>query len=257
MLMSHLFISFAMAMTLSAALLSLLKLYHLEHVLNTLFPIVPFVYAICYQALDKMNAKRPAPQRKAEPQAAAPSPFRTFDNISMEHVFVAVLFSLVIKLAFEGFFTYALLRLNGQSFTEVYGVFGRETIMVFILGQHPWLNGNELMYFMMLLVVAILVSVCTGAWIGYMTKGNAILLGVIVGTIVTMINAVTNMQLLYMRLVELTNELTGALGLTTDLGFIIVMGLQVLLYGFWSGVARWERDKSNDNKGRKRKTSAG
>jgi hypothetical protein len=89
-------------------------------------------------------------------------------------------------------------------------------------------------------MLAILTSLGTGLWIGWTSKTGArvILEGVLAGTAVALFNALTNMLLLYQKIEETANQMALSTGYGIRIGFIAVLSLQVLLYGFWSGMAQ-------------------
>ena len=115
------------------------------------------------------------------------------------------------------------------------GDFGIETIGKFLKGEHPWLAGHEGFYLLSLLAVT--TSFGTGLWIGYTSKGRAILEGVLVGAAVTVITATTNMLILYRKIEEVANQMAASMGYGMRIGFVAVLTVQVLLYGLWAGIA--------------------
>jgi hypothetical protein len=64
-----------------------------------------------------------------------------------------------------------------------------------------------------------------------------ILEGVIAGAVVTVITTMTNLVVLYRHIEKLAEETALTFGYVTHVGFAVVVSLQVLLYGLWSGMA--------------------
>ncbi len=87
----------------------------------------------------------------------------------------------------------------------------------------------------------------TGLWIGYTSKGKAILEGVFVGAAVTVITAVTNMLILYREIEEVANQMARSMGYGMRIGFAVVLAGQVLLYGFWAGIGQMAKLKRKKN----------
>jgi len=53
----------------------------------------------------------------------------------------------------------------------------------------------------------------------------------------------TNMLALYRKMEEVTVQFADSLGYVMRAGFLVVIALQVLFYGFWSGLV--QRGKNN------------
>jgi hypothetical protein len=106
----------------------------------------------------------------------------------------------------------------------------------FLRGDHPWLSGND--GILMLTLIAIITCFITGLWIGYTSQGRAILEGVLAGAAITVVMSMTNMLILYQRIEAVTEKLADSLGYAMQAGFLVVIALQVLLYGLWSGVVQ-------------------
>jgi hypothetical protein len=142
------------------------------------------------------------------------------------------------------------LRFSGLTFGEAYGSFTIGTLGTFLRGEHPWLAGKEGIY--LLALVAVITSFVTGSWIGHTSKGNAILEGVLAGAAVTLINSMTNMLVLYRTIEEMTVQVADSMGYVMRVGFLVVIGLQVLLYGLWSGLAQMAKQERAEKKKMKR-----
>jgi hypothetical protein len=218
--MNTLFLSFAVAIGGAIGLVSISKVFDIEMYTSRIFPLIPILYAIVYELMEKMKAG-----------AAV-----IFQNITFGRVAADVGVSLAIKFTFEVVFSAFYLYFTGKHFTDLYGVFGIETIGRFLRGEHPWIAGAEGLYLLGLL--AVITSFGTGLWIGYTSHAQAILEGVIVGAAATVIMAMTNMLILYRRIEELANQAASSMGYATHIGFAVVIAVQVLLYGLWSGVAQ-------------------
>ncbi len=142
----------------------------------------------------------------------------------------------IIKFSVEMFLLALFLRFSGQAFSEAYGTFSIDTVGKLLRGDHPWLTGNEGMY--LLALIALITCLLSGLWIGYTSKGMAILEGVLAGAAVTVIMAMTNMLTLYRKLEEVTVQFADSLGYVISAGFLVGIALQVLLYGLWSGLVQ-------------------
>jgi hypothetical protein len=46
------------------------------------------------------------------------------------------------------------------------------------------------------------------------------------------------MLILYRKIEEMANQMAASLGYATRIGFVAVIAAQVLLYGFWAGIAQ-------------------
>jgi len=240
--MSNLFISFLIAVAGAILLVVMSRQFDLEFYTSRIFPLIPIFYAIIYQIFEKVQTgkSKPIPPSRAKDEMKAGAKLM-FQNITPGRIAANVGISFVIKLVFEVLFTALYLRLSGQTFARLYGVFGYETIGRFLRGDHPWLTGNESIT--LLLLLAVVTSFGTGLWIGYTTQAKAILEGVITGAIVTLVASITNMLLLYRQIEEMANQMAASLGYATRIGFVVVITFQVLLYGLWSGVAQKAKEE--------------
>lgn len=55
----------------------------------------------------------------------------------------------------------------------------------------------------------------------------------------------TNMLILYQRIEAVTERLVDSMGYVMRAGFLVVLALQVLLYGLWSGLVQMgKRDRA-------------
>jgi hypothetical protein len=170
-------------------------------------------------------------------------------GLSMERLLMAVGVSFAVKFLIEIFLFSLFLRFSGQSFGEAYGPFSIETVGRFLRGDHPWFSGNE--GILLLSLVAIITCFITGLWIGYTSEGRAILEGVLAGAAVTIVMSMTNMLILYRRIETVTERLVDSMGYVLRAGFLVVLALQVLLYGLWSGVVQMgkaDREKQRAEK---------
>jgi len=235
--MGNLFLSFTIAIGGAVGLVALSRIFDLETYTTRVFPLIPILYAIIYEVLERKKTGKaksiPPSQARAEMKAGAK---QLFQGITAGRIIGDVGVSLAIKFSIEIGLTALFIYLSGQTFNTVYGSFGIETVGRFLRGEHPWLSGNESLTLLALL--AIITSFGTGLWIGYTTQGKAILEGVIAGAAVTVITAMTNMLVLYRTIEETANQMAAALGYGVHIGFFAVLMLQVLLYGLWSGVAQ-------------------
>ena len=234
--MNTLFLSFLAAIGGALGLVTLSRVFDLETYTTRIFPLIPILYAIVYEALEKRKSGRtktiPPSQAKEEMKAAAAT---IFQNITFERIVLDVGMSLLMKFALEITLTATYLTAGGHSFADAYGTFNIETVGRFLRGDHPWLNGNE--GIMILALIAIITGLGTGLWIGTTTKALPILEGVIAGAVVTVITTMTNLVVLYRHIEKLAEETVMTFGYVSHVGFAVVVSLQVLLYGLWSGMA--------------------
>lgn len=234
--MGTLFLSFSIAIGSAIGLVALSRSFDLETYTTRVFPLIPILYAIVYQALEhrRTGKAKPIPPAKAKEEMKAGAK-KLFENITADRIFMAIGISIGIKIAFEVFYAVLFVKFSGQTFADIYGKFGIETVARFVRGDHPWLSGEE--GFTLLALVAVVSSFGTGLWIGYTSRGRAILEGVLVGTAVTLISAVTNMVILYRKIEQVAEAMAAQMGLAAHIGFVAVLTVQVMLYGLWSGIS--------------------
>lgn len=245
--MGNLFLSFTIAVSASVGLVSLSRAFDLEFYLSRTLPLIPILYAIIYEVLDHRNkagrARTYLPNKK---EAAVTSPAGAEAGISAERITIDVAVSFCVKFFTEIFLVALFLGFSGQTFSETYGKFSIGTVGTFLRGEHPWLTGKE--GIPLLALVAVITIFVAGSWIGHTSKGNAILEGVLAGAAVTLINSTTNMLVLYRTIEETTLRLAGSMGYALNAGFLVVLGLQVLLFGLWSGVVQMRKQTRETQK---------
>jgi hypothetical protein len=245
--MGNLFISFTIAIGSAIGLVSLSRALDLEFYTNKILPLVPILYAIVYEVLEHRKADstkaRAGTLTKETVKAAS---LRAEAGITAGRIITDVAVSFVIKLSLEIFLVVLFLRYGNLAFGEVYGRFGIETVGTFLRGEHPWLAGQQGIY--LLALVAVATCIVTGSWIGHTSKGNAILEGVLAGAAVTLVNSMTNMLHLYRTMEDATVRLADSMGYAMRAGFLVVIGLQVLLYGLWSGLVQMHRQERDEMK---------
>src|SRR4030043_2308910 len=240
--MNNLFISFFIAIILAAGVVGLLRLFRLEFNPTNVFPLVPVFYAIVYELLERRKERKDKPVNTAKAKKGMKTGIaKILENITAGRIFTAIAVSLAIKIVFEIIFLVLYIQSGEKSFTDLYGNFANETIGKFLKGDHPWLSGNEGFYLLSLL--AVITSLGTGLGIGYTSKGKAIVEGVFVGATVTIITAITNMLILYREIEEMANQMAMSMGYGMRIGFAVVLAAQVLLYGFWAGIAQMAKLK--------------
>jgi hypothetical protein len=234
--MNTLFTSFLIAIGGAVGLVTLSRTFDLETYTTRIFPLIPILYAIVYEALEKRKSGKsktiPPSQAKEEMKAGAVA---LFQNISIERIIIDVGVSLLLKTGLEVVATAVYLSAGRQSFAEVYGQFSIEVIGRFLRGDHPWLAGNEGL--VLLGLIALVTGLGTGLWIGSTSKGQAVLEGVIAGAAVTVLSTLTNLLALYRYIETLAVRSAESYGYAFHAGFAVVITLQVLLYGLWSGMA--------------------
>ena len=240
--MGNLFLSFTIAICGAVGLVTVSKVFDLDTYTGRIFPLIPILYAIIYEVLErrKTGKAKPIPPSQAKEEMKAGAKL-LFQNITVGRIITDVAVSFAIKFSLEIFLVALFIHFSGQTFGMIYGTFGIETVGTFLRGEHPWLSGREGL--ILLALLAVISSFGTGLWIGYTTRGKAILEGVIAGAAVTMITAMTNMLILYRKIEEMTNQLAASLGYGVRIGFLAVLILQVLLYGLWSGIAQRAREE--------------
>ena len=248
--MNTLFLSFFVAIGGAVGLVTLSKTFDLENFTTRVFPLIPIMYALVYETLERRKRGKVKPitpgQAKEEMKAAAAA---MFQNITVERIIIIVGVSLLIKTGLEIISTAVYLSASRQSFAEVYGQFGLETVGRFLRGDHPWLAGNESIY--LLALISLVTGLGTGLWIGTTTRAQPVLEGVIAGAAVTVLSTMTNMLVLYRTIERLAVKSAESFGYVFHAGFAVVITLQVLLYGLWSGMAcraKNERDARREEK---------
>ena len=236
--MGNLFLSFTIAISGAVGLVIASRFFDFENYTNKILPIVPILYAIVYEVLEHRKKDKTKyvqePRGKdelKERRAHAEERRLTFGRVVTD---VGVIF--IIKFSVEMFLVALFLSYSGQSFSEAYGRFGIDTVGTFLRGDHPWLSGSESTW--LLTLIAILTCFLSGLWIGYTSKGVAIVEGVLAGAAVTVVMAMTNMLSLDRKLEEVTVQFADSMGYVTRAGFLVVIALQVLFYGLWSGMVQ-------------------
>ncbi len=250
--MGNLFLSFTIAVSASVGLVSLSRAFDLEFYLSRTLPLIPILYAIIYEILDRRNKAGRARTYLPNKEAAVTAPTGSEAGIAFERIAIDVAVSFSVKFIIEIFLVALFLRFSGQTFSETYGKFSIETIGTFLRGEHPWLIGKE--GISLLALVAVITIFVAGSWIGHTSKGNAILEGVLAGAAVTLINSTTNMLVLYRTIEATTVRLADSMGYGLNAGFLVVLGLQVLLFGLWSGVVQMRKQTRGTQKKMARKS---
>jgi hypothetical protein len=236
--MGNLFLSFTIAISGAVGLVSASRFFDFENYVNKILPLIPILYAIVYEVLEHKKrgntkyVKEPLEKDERKERRAHPDERRlTFGRVVSD---VGVIF--IIKFTVEMFLVALFLSYSGLTFSEAYGTFGIDTVGTFLRGDHPWLSGNQGIW--LLALIAILTCLISGLWIGYTSKGMAILEGVFAGAAVTVVMAMTNMLILYRKLEDVTVQFADSMGYVVSAGFLVVIAFQVLLYGLWSGLVQ-------------------
>jgi hypothetical protein len=221
------------------------KVFDLEFYTNKILPLIPILYAIVYEVLEHRKENRTKARAKILPSSVErgdKADSWSAPALSFGRVITDVGVSFAVKFLIEMFLLALFLRFSGQSFSDAYGPFSIETVGRFLRGDHPWLSGND--GILMLALISIITCFITGLWIGYTSQGRAILEGVLAGAAITVVMSMTNMLILYRRIESVTEKLAGSLGYAMQAGFLVVIAVQVLLYGLWSGVVQMgKRDR--------------
>ena len=248
--MSNLFLSFTIAVCCAIGLVASSRVFDFDSYTNKMLPIIPMLYAVIYEVLDRRKGSRSsktvASTPRGEARKVSPS---SQAGITAGKVITDVAVSFIVTFVIQLLLAALFVSMNGQAFRDVYGTFDTETVARFLRGDHPWLSGKDSIC--LLALVALLSTVITGSWIGHTSKGNAILEGVFTGTVVTLINSMTNIRILYRTIEEATVNLADSLGYVMHAGFFAVMGIQVLLYGLWSGLVQMNKQRK-EREGKKK-----
>lgn len=240
--MNSLFFSFLIAIAVAIGVVFLSRSFNLEFYTTNIFPLVPIFYAFVYEFLERRKTPKDKPIHPTKAKAETKSGLsKIFQNITIGRIFIAIGVGFVIKILFEIIFLIIYIELSDMSFKSIYGDFSVETIGKFIQGDHPWLYGSNGFY--LLSVLAFITSFGTGLWIGFTSKGKAILEGVFVGAAFTFISAMSNMLILYRAIEEAANKMAASMGYGMRIGFAAVLAGQVLLFGFWAGMAEISKNR--------------
>jgi hypothetical protein len=235
--MNSLFFSFIVAIGGAVGLVTLSRVFDLETYTTRIFPLIPILYAIVYEAMEKRKTGKtrsiPPSQAREEMKSAAAA---IFQNITFHRIVIDAGVILLMKFVLEIMLTAVYLSVGHYTFDEVYGTFNIETIGRFLRGDHPWLGGNEGL--LILALIALITSLGGGLWIGSTTKAPPVLEGVVAGAAVTVLTTMTNMLVLYRFIETLAEKSAESFGYVLHAGFAVVITLQVLLYGLWSGMAQ-------------------
>jgi hypothetical protein len=252
--MGNLFLSFTIAIGSAIGFVTLSRAFDLELYTNKILPLIPILYAIVYEVLEHNKKRRSGKGPATLPRDEAKTALAGVEaGITTGKVIIDVAVSFFTKFSVEIFLVALFIRFSGQSFTDIYGEFTIETIGRFLRGDHPWLVGKDGV--LLLALVSVITSFVTGSWIGHTSKGNATLEGVFAGAAVTLITSMTNMVILYRTIEETTVRFADSMGYVMRAGFLVVIGLQVLLYGLWSGLVQMHAKEREEIKklGRKSK----
>jgi hypothetical protein len=240
--MNNLFLSFLIAIAVAAGLVFLSRSLHLEFNTSNIFPLIPIFYALVYEFLERITTGKEKPTHPAKAKAEMKAGMaQIFKHITVGRIFTAIGVGLLIKILFEIIFLVVYSQFDYITFKNIYGVPSVETIGKLIKGDHPWLYGKDGFYLLSLL--AGITSFGTGLWIGFTSKGNAILEGVFVGAAFTVITAMTNLLILYRAIEVAADNMAASRGYGVGIGFAVVLAGQVLLYGFWAGIAQSAKQK--------------
>lgn len=235
--MGNLFLSFSIAICGAIGLVTLSKVFDLDSYFNKILPVIPILYAIIYEVFERKKANKIKGKIRSLPtEHERRTETRIIQNLSFGRVVTNVGVSFLVKFSAEMFLVVLFLQFSGQSFTESYGGFSINTVGKLLRGDHPWLTGTVSIY--LLALISLITCFITGLWIGYTSKGNAILEGVLTGAAVTVVMSMTNMLVLYRKIEMVTEQLADLMGYALQAGFVVVIALQVLLYGLWSGLVQ-------------------
>jgi hypothetical protein len=242
--MGNLFLSFLIAVFASIGVVAMSRTFDFDFYISRTLPLIPILYAVIYEFLDRRNdgGGRNLPRsRDIDDAMGKKSGTPALGRLAVGRVITGVGISFLTKVSLEMVLVALFFRVSGQSFSDVYGSVNIATVGRFLRGEHPWFSGREGVS--MLALIALFTCFITGLWIGYTSKGKAILEGVLVGAAVTFVLSMTNMLILYQQIEAMTVRLADSMGYVLRAGFVIVISLQVLLYGLWSGMVQIGRDE--------------
>lgn len=239
--MGNLFLSFSIALSGALGLVVLSSILNFDSYFYKILPLIPILYAITYEVLERRKSRRSgvAPQLRGDAKTTVRR--EAGPAITPGSVVTAVAVSFLVKLLLEIMLTVLFLRFGGQTFSEAYGELTIGTVGRFLRGEHVWLTGKEGLYLLALLYLAVIIS--TGLWIGYTARGSAIVEGVLAGAVITLVNSMTNTQYLYRSIEAAAERIVDAMGYVMHAGFLVVLALQVLLFGFWSGLVQSAKEE--------------
>ncbi|HTF99222.1 MAG TPA: hypothetical protein VK654_01385 [Nitrospirota bacterium] len=220
--------------------MSLSNIFNFDSYFNKILPVVPILYAIVYEVLERRKSRKAgsSPALREEAKTVRRS---AGTGITPGSVIAAVAVSFIIKFFLEVVLTLLFFKFSGESFSNAYGAFSFKTIGQFLRGEHPWISEREGIYLLALLYLATIMS--TGLWIGYTARGSAIVEGVLAGAVVALINSMTNMLYLYRSIEAAAERLVDSMGYVTHAGFLVVLALQVLLFGLLSGLVQIAKEE--------------
>ncbi len=235
--MGNLFLSFTIAVCVAVGFATMSRAFDFEFYATRTLPLIPILYAIAYEVLERRKAggTGTSSHLREKKSARVEAPV-SVEGLTVERVLMGTGVSFSVKLMIEMLLVVLFLRLSGQSFSGTYGPFTIETVGRFLRGEHPWLAGSQGVF--LLALISIITCLIAGLWIGYTSRGKAIVEGVLIGAVVTVIMSMTNMLVLYQKIEMVSERLIGSMGYVMRAGFLTVLALQVLLYGLWSGVVQ-------------------
>jgi hypothetical protein len=241
--MGNLFLSFCIAVAAAVGVVSMSRTFDFDFYISRTLPLIPILYAVIYEFLDhkKRGKGKILPRtREIDEQVERKSKTTVLERLAVGRVIIGVVISFLIKLTLEIFLVVIFLRVSSQSFSQAYGTVGVETVGRFLRGDHPWLSGREGLS--ILALIALSTCLITSLWIGYTSRGKAILEGVLVGAAVSVVLSMTSTLILYRKIELMTVRLADSMGYVMQAGFVVVISLQVLLYGLFSGLVQMSRD---------------
>ena len=134
--MGTLFLSFTIAIGGAIGLVTMSKVFDLETYTTRIFPLIPILYAIIYEVIEKKKTGKAKPippsQAKEEMKAGARVLFK---NITAGKIISDVAVSFAIKFSLEIFLVALFIYVSEQTFSGVYGNFGIETVGRFLQGR--------------------------------------------------------------------------------------------------------------------------
>jgi hypothetical protein len=235
--MGNLFLSFTIAVCVAVGFATMSRAFDFEFYATRTLPLIPILYAIVYEVLERRKAGETGTSLHVRDRKSARVETPAIvGGLTIERVMMGTGVSFSVKLLIEMILAALFLRFSGQSFSGTYGPFTIETVGRFLRGEHPWLAGSQSVF--LLALISLITCLIAGLWIGYTSRGKAIVEGVLVGAVVTVIMSMTNMLILYQKIETVTERLIGSMGFVLRAGFLTVLALQVLLYGLWSGVVQ-------------------
>jgi hypothetical protein len=255
----HLFTSLGLSLSAAIALTKGAVYLDLRETMSLALPIIPVLFPLFYGVL-----RRNADSTTAAGRTSTRSSFfgkhlsvRFSEMRSLRRVLTAVTLSLTLKFVMEGLFLYTYYRRSGLPFQVLFGRWEDHLIGRFFRGDLLVVTASQAAA--LLLIEALLLTAVGGLWIGVTStnSANAILEGLVAGTILAFFATLTNLSLLYARAESIATAAASVFSADYSQAFVLAGPLfQVFLYGCWTLVGqRCRRDLSTRSAAKSRRPS--